>query len=91
MHSSEWNTAGKFISGGTAPEQCDVLEGFMKKASEDTTIRAATNIDIVRYAKALECVIVDINSIKNPSNLDVYLGINGEKVKIKAGNAYLLP
>lgn len=91
MHSSEWNTAGKFISGGTAKQQWDVLEGFMKKASEDETIWAATNIEIVRYAKALERVVVTENSIQNPSELDVYLGVNGEKIKIKAMDTYLLP
>ena len=63
----------------------------MKKASEDETIWAATNIEIVRYAKALDAVIVTNDSIQNPSDLDVYLGVNGEKIKIRAKDTYLLP
>jgi len=91
LHSSEWNTAGKFITNGTAQQQWDVMEAFMKKASEDETIWAATNIEICRYGKALEKLVVNETSVTNPSEVDIYLSVNGNKVQIKAGETYSLP
>ncbi len=50
----------------------------------------ATYIDTCRYIKALDKLKISSNRITNPTNIDLYIKVNNEKVIIKAGETIYL-
>ncbi|MDY3928064.1 MAG: polysaccharide deacetylase family protein [Clostridia bacterium] len=70
----------------------DIMENFCKKASCQKNIWFATNIEIVDYVNALKHLrfSYDCDIVYNPSAIDVWIGVNGEPVIIKANERRIL-
>lgn len=70
----------------------DIMENFCKKVSRQQNIWFATNIEVVDYVHALKSLrfSYDCNIVYNPSAIDVYIGVNGEPVMIKAKERLVL-
>lgn len=88
LHSWEWNNDGKWLAD--SDEQWGIMESFMAKAAADNNIWSCTNIEVCKYAEALEKLEIGKTKISNPSDIDVYLQINNKNVIIKAGESYSL-
>ena len=44
----------------------------------------ATNIDVIEYEAAVESLIIDENTVENPSDKDIYMTVLGERTVLKA-------
>jgi hypothetical protein len=64
-----------------------MIEEFCKKISNDETIWYATNVEIVDYLKALRNLKFSVNKkiVYNPSALTVWIGVDGNPVKVESG------
>lgn len=67
----------------------DLIEEFCKAASGDDSVWYATNIEIMDYIKAMKNLkfSVDKKVVYNTSAIPVWIGVDGEAVKIAAGKA----
>lgn len=65
----------------------DMIEDFCKKISNDETIWYATNAEIMDYLKALKNLKFSVNKkiVYNPSALTVWIGVDGNPVKVEGG------
>ncbi len=70
----------------------DLIEEFCKVVSGDESTWYATNIEIVDYVKAIKGLrfSVDCSIVSNPSATPVWIGVDGEPVKIGAGQTVKL-
>ncbi|ORX23081.1 polysaccharide deacetylase [Thermoanaerobacterium sp. PSU-2] len=70
----------------------DLIEEFCKMASFDEDVWYATNIEIVNYINALKSLkfSADGSIVYNPSAIPVWIGVDGEAVKIDSGETKLL-
>ncbi len=70
----------------------ELIEEFCKMISGDESVWYASNIEIMDYIKAMKSLKfgVDMCTVYNPSALDVWVGIDGEAVKIEAGRTVML-
>ncbi len=70
----------------------ELIEEFCKMAAGDESVWYATNIEIVDYIKALRSLkfSVDRKMVYNPSARPVWIGVDGEAVKIDAGELLTL-
>jgi len=64
-----------------------LIEEFCKFAAFDETVWYATNVEIMDYIKAIRGLrfSVDRKLVFNPASLPVWIGVDGEAVKIGAG------
>ncbi|MGF7400547.1 polysaccharide deacetylase family protein [Thermoanaerobacterium thermosaccharolyticum] len=69
-----------------------VIEEFCKMASYDESVWYATNIEIYDYIMALKNLkfSADHSIVSNPSSIPVWIGIDGEAVKIEPGEIIYL-
>ncbi|MFP4016929.1 MAG: polysaccharide deacetylase family protein [Halanaerobiales bacterium] len=65
----------------------DLIEEFCKKAANDETVWYATNIEIMDYINALRNLKFSVNykTVYNPSAINVWIGVDGEAVKVVPG------
>ena len=63
----------------------DEMEALLKRVSEDDTIASMTNIEIVRYLKAIRSVKTTGRQIHNTTDTDLWYEINGSVVCVKPG------
>jgi peptidoglycan/xylan/chitin deacetylase (PgdA/CDA1 family) len=70
----------------------DLIEEFCKLVSGDESTWYATNIEIMDYIKAIRGLrfSVDCTMVSNPSAIPVWIGVDGEPVKIGAGETVKL-
>jgi len=63
------------------------MEDFCKMVSKTTSVWFATNIEIVRYIKALRMLEFSVKRdiVYNPSAISVWLSVNGRAVEVKGG------
>lgn len=68
----------------------NVIEEFAQRAGGNDDVWYATNIEIYDYVNAYKSLIstLDESVIYNPTAIDVWVFIDGEKVLIKAGETY---
>ena len=62
------------------------MESLLKRVSEDETIASMTNIEIVRYLKAIRSVNITGKQIHNTTDTDLWYEIKGRVVCVKAGD-----
>ncbi|WP_039767468.1 polysaccharide deacetylase family protein [Caldicellulosiruptor sp. F32] len=64
-----------------------LIEDFCKMVSKTTSVWFATNIEIVRYIKALRMLEFSVKRdiVYNPSAISVWLSVNGRTVEVKGG------
>lgn len=69
-----------------------LIEEFCKMMSKNSSVWFATNIEIVRYIKALRMLEFSAKRdiVYNPSAMSVWLSVNGSPVEIKAGETVYL-
>ena len=65
----------------------DIIERFGQKLGNRSDIWYATNIEVFDYVKAFDNLVWnnDQNQVYNPSDIDVYLEVLGQKVLVPAG------
>ncbi len=70
----------------------DLIEEFCKVVSGDESTWYATNVEIMDYIKAVRGLrfTVDCRIVSNPSATPVWIGVDGEPVKIGAGQTVKL-
>lgn len=56
------------------------MESVLKRVSEDESILSMTNIELVRYLKAMRSAVITEDEIKNPSALPLWFERNGEVI-----------
>ncbi len=69
----------------------DVIEKFCEKMSGHEDIWYATNMEIYKYQKAYDALEKNLDNtyIHNPTEIDVWVLIGNESVKIGAGETYV--
>lgn len=69
-----------------------LIEDFCKIISKNNSIWFATNIEIVRYIKALRMLEFSVKRdvVYNPSAISVWLSVNGSPVEVKGGEILTL-
>jgi hypothetical protein len=67
----------------------NLIEEFCKEVSQDETVWYATNVEIMDYIKAMRNLkfTVDQKKIINLSSIAVWIGIDGQPVKIEPGQS----
>jgi len=70
----------------------DLIENFCRLISNNSDIWYATNIEIMRYIKALRSLEFSANGdiIYNPSAITVWINVNGKALEIKSGQTIKL-
>ena len=70
----------------------DLIEEFCKTVSGQPDVWYATNIDIYYYVTAMRALVFscDNSLVYNPSAIDVWIGVDGQAVKVSAGSAVKL-
>jgi hypothetical protein len=56
------------------------MESILKRVSEDDSILSITNIDLVRYLKAMRSAVITDEGIQNPSNLTLWFEKDGNVI-----------
>lgn len=64
------------------------MEQLLKKVSLDSTIQPMTNIELVRYLKAMDDVKITKNTITNTTETDLWFDVDGATVCVKAGRVF---
>lgn len=70
----------------------EIIEKFAEKVGDRDDVWYATNGEIFDYVKAYDGLIFSVsgNIVKNPSSIDVYTNLNGEKTLIRSGETVCL-
>lgn len=70
----------------------DLIEEFCKKIGFSEKVWYATNIEIVDYVNALRALKIgqELDMVYNPSAIDVWISVDGDAVKIPAGQTVKL-
>jgi peptidoglycan/xylan/chitin deacetylase (PgdA/CDA1 family) len=70
----------------------DLIEEFCKTVSGDDSVWYATNIEIMDYIQAMKALrfSVDRKMVQNPAAIPVWIGVDGEAVKIAPGQCVFL-
>ena len=63
------------------------METLLAKVSADESIAPMTNIELVRYLKAMETAKITKRAINNVTDTDLWFCIDGETVCVKAGES----
>ena len=58
----------------------DHMESVLKRVAEDEDILSMTNIELVRYLKAMRMAVIREDEIRNPSDLPLWFEKDGEVV-----------
>lgn len=83
-----WGHAYEFDSDrdpeNTAKVRWEKMDELCSKFADRDAYWSATNIEVYDYATAMEKAVIDYdkNTITNPTNVDLYFVVNGERVKI---------
>lgn len=66
----------------------DYIESVIKRVAEDEDIIAMTNIELVRYLKAMDEAVITDDEIKNYSDIDLWFEHDGKVICVKAKETY---
>jgi hypothetical protein len=67
----------------------DDMESVLKRVAEDESIASMTNLELVRYLKAMRSAVITEDKIKNPSDLPLWFEWNGNPICVEPGRAWL--
>ena len=76
VHSHDFESAGNW---------CDLEEFARKYGDRPEEFYYASNGEIFDYEDAVKSVVVTESSVHNPSNIDLYIKLDGENTVLKAG------
>ena len=68
-------------------DNCSKIENFCEKAANHPDVWYATNIEVFDYVRAQRMVdyAIDKNMAYNPSNISVWIDVDGKPVELKPG------
>lgn len=66
-----------------AENMWETMENILKRISEDSDIISMTNIDIVRYLKAMRSAVITENFIENNTDTKLWFEVNSNIVAVK--------
>ena len=83
-----WGHSYEFETDGT----WDVIENFCQYISQQDSIWFATNMEIYNYLSALRRLrfSADCSMVYNPSDISLWIGVDGKPIMIKSGETLLL-
>lgn len=61
----------------------DYMESVLKRVAEDPRIASMTNLELVRYLKAMRSAVITGDEIKNPSHLPLWFEKDGEVICVE--------
>lgn len=73
-----------------AENMWEKLEDILRRVSQDPDIATMTNIEIVKYLKAIRGAVITEHQIENPSELPLWFEVDGQTVCVEAGNVFAL-
>ena len=62
---------------------CKGFENIFKKIFESKNILPMTNIEIIKYLKAIRSVKISENKIINNSDLELWFEVDGKKISVQ--------
>ena len=70
----------------------DIIKRFCDKSAEDPDVWYATNIELYDYISALRALQFTANRdfVYNPTAIDVWLEVDGDALKVAAGESVSL-
>ena len=68
-----------------AENMWDYMEAVLKRVAEDESIASMTNLELVRYLKAMRSAVITGDEIKNPSALQLWFEWNGNPICVAPG------
>ena len=71
-----------------AENMWDTLENILERVSRNDEIASMTNIEIVRYLKAMRSADITESGIVNNTGTELWFDIDGKTVCVKAGAEY---
>lgn len=63
------------------------MEAILKRAAEDEDVISMTNIELVRYLKAMRSAVISENGIENCSDVELWFEIDGKVFSLMPGEA----
>lgn len=73
-----------------AENMWEYIENLLQKISADEDIISMTNIEIVRYLKAVRAAEITENCIKNNSDTVLWFSVGGKIISVKAGESIVI-
>jgi hypothetical protein len=71
-----------------AENMWELMESIIKRVAEDENIISMTNIELVRYLKAMRSAVITENEITNPSDVPLWFDWNGNLIHVEPGRAW---
>lgn len=71
-----------------AENMWELMESIIKRVAEDKNIISMTNIELVRYLKAMRSAVITENEITNPSDVPLWFDWNGNLIHVEPGRAW---
>ena len=65
-----------------AENMWETMENILRRVSEDETIASMTNIELVRYLRAMRAADIWGDYVRNNSDAELWFEIDGETVSI---------
>ena len=66
----------------------DYMESVLKRMAEDESILSMTNLELVRYLKAMRSASITAEEIKNPSDLSLWFEKDGKVICVQPGETW---
>lgn len=86
-----WGHAYEFGNAGNdATKNWSMIEGVLDTLATDDTIWYATNGDIYRYVEATKLLETTDTTVKNNSDMTVYLNVNGKNIALEPDETYTI-
>ena len=73
-----------------AEDMWEVIENLLGRIADDEDIVSMTNIEIVRYLKAIRAADITADYIKNNSDTEIWFAVDGKTISVKAGETIFL-
>ena len=73
-----------------AENMWETMEYLLKRISEASDIISMTNIEIVRYLKAMRSAVITEDSIENNTDTELWFEVDGKVVSVKPKNIFYL-
>ncbi len=61
----------------------DYMESVLKRVAEDESIASVTNLELVRYLKAMRSAVITEDEIQNPSEIPLWFEWNGSTICVE--------
>lgn len=68
----------------------NLIENIFKKISESKNILPMTNIEIIKYLKAIRSVKISENKIINNSDLELWFEVDGKKISVQPKKEFFI-